>query len=243
MFRTGFLSADFSAVRRGGGLGALGLSAVLVLGGCSGSDGDPGAEAAEGGSSSAAPSGSASGASASASAGASVSESPIAMPTPPPTAAYKPASAEGPAENVPLPMMPELAKQESKEGLEAFAGYWYALANYGYETGDLGPIRLISGESCVSCNSYLRVVEGGYRGGDWMTGAEITMQDVNSNFVKTEEGYYQAVVMFLQEDLHFHEAEGFIGSQPGNSSPVVQLIEATYTPGGWFAIHIETLEM
>ena len=236
VFRTGFLSADVSAARRRGGRGALGLTAVLVLGGCSGSGGDPGAEAAEGGFISAEPS-------SSASPTGSASTSPASTLTLTPTAAYKPATAEGPAANVPLPVMPELAKQESKEGLEAFAEYWYALANYGYETGDLGPIRLISGESCVSCNSYLRVVEGGYRGGDWMTGAEITLQDTNSNFVKTEEGYYQAVVMFLQKDLHFYEAEGFIGTQPGNSSPVVQLIEAAYSPSGWFAIHIETLEM
>lgn len=235
MFRTGFRSDNFSAAR----LGALGLAAVLVLGGCSGSGDDPGAEAAES-SNSAAPSGSAS---AGGDATESASASPTPTPTPTPTAAYKPATAEGPAENVTLPVMPELAKQESKEGLEAFAEYWYALANYGYETGDLGPIREISGASCVSCNSYIRVVEGGYRGGDWMTGAKITMQDVNSNFVKTEQGYYQVIVMFLQQDLHYYEVEGFLGTQPGNTSPVVQLIEATYTPKGWYAIQIETLEM
>ena len=231
-----FRSRACSAVPVYARLWAAGLAAVLVLGGCSGS-GDPEAEAAGNGTSSASPSGSTS---------PSETATPSATPSDTPTstvAAYKPATAEGPAENVPLPVMPELAKENSKEGLEAFAEYWYVLANYGYETGDLDPIREISGDECVSCNSYFRVVEGGYRDGDWMTGAKITMQDVDSNFVKTEDGYYQATTMFLQEDLHFHEIEGFIGSQPGSNTPVVQLIEASYTPNGWHAIHIETLEM
>ena len=97
------------------------------------------------------------------SASASATPGESATPTPtvgtaPSVAPYNPATAEGPAENVPLPVMPELAKQESKEGLEAFAEYWYMLANYGYETGDLGPIREISGEECLSCNSYFREI-------------------------------------------------------------------------------------
>ena len=229
MFRT----REYSAVLVSLCLSAAGLAAVLVLGGCSSHGGKSDAVSADSGSRSV-----------SASVRATPSASPTPTPDPAPSAApYKSATAEGPAENVPLPVMPELAKQESKEGLEAFAVYWYVLANYGYETGDLGPIREISGEECRSCSSYFRVVEGGYRDGDWMVGAKVTMQDVSSNFVRTDQGYYQATTMFLQEDLHFYEIEGFIGTQPGSSAPVIQLIEATYTPKGWYAIHIETLEM
>ena len=237
MFRTGFLSADFSAARRGGRLGALGLAAVLVLGGCSGSDGDPGAEAAEGGTSSAAPSGSAG-------AGASASASPTSTSTPTPTAAYKPASAEGPAENVPLPVMPELAKQESKEGLIAFAEYWYALANYGYETGDPEPIRAVSAETCFSCISYYRVLGNGYADDDWMLGAQLHVQDVSSNFVITDEGAYQATTLILQDEVHYYGPEGYLGSNTGNSTPGVQLMEAVFTPtAGWYVVTFETIEL
>ncbi len=38
---------------------------------------------------------------------------------------------------MPVPVLPEAAKAETKEGLEAFARYWYSLLNYAYETGDL----------------------------------------------------------------------------------------------------------
>ena len=237
MFRTGTRSAGFSAARRGGRLGALGLAAVLVLGGCSGSSGDPGAEAAEGGSSSAAPSGSAG-------AGASASASPTSTSIPTPTAAYKPASAEGPAENVPLPMMPELAKQESKEGLEAFAEYWYALANYGYETGDPEPVRAVSAETCITCRSYYRVIEKGYVNDDWMVGGRLHVQDVSSNYVATVDGYFQATTLILQDEMQFFGPEGTQGMEPDTGTPAVQLMEARYDPGsGWHVITLVTLEM
>ncbi|WP_461170305.1 DUF6318 family protein [Arthrobacter sp. Z1-15] len=165
------------------------------------------------------------------------------MPTPPPTAAYKPATAEGPAENVPLPVMPELAKQESKEGLEAFAIYWYQLVNYGYETGDPGLVRAVSDDTCFNCLSYYRVLGDGYAEDDWMLGAKLHVQDVNSNFVMTDEGAYQATTLILQDELHYYSPEGYLGSDTGNSAPAVQLMEALFTSDGWYVVTLETLEM
>src|SRR5688572_474509 len=55
------------------------------------------------------------------SASATESATPSHTPTPTPTPVYKPADATGPAQNVPVPVLPEVAKTETKEGLEAFA--------------------------------------------------------------------------------------------------------------------------
>ncbi|WAP51419.1 DUF6318 family protein [Arthrobacter sp. ATA002] len=233
MFRT----RDLPAASVSGRLCAAGLAAVLVLGGCSGSGNEPDAEAAEGSSSSS----SSVGPSRSASAAPTESVSPTAAPTP--SAAYKPATAQGPAENVPLPVMPELAKQESKEGLEAFAEYWYALANYGYETGDPAPVRAVSAETCFSCISYYRVLGNGYADNDWMLGARLHVQDVSSNFVKTAEGAYQATTLILQDELQYYSPSGYLGSDPGNTIPGVQLMEAVFTPTGWYVVTLETIEM
>lgn len=73
------------------------------------------------------------------------------VPTPPPTspAAYKPADAKGKAQNVPVPVMPELARENSKAGLEAFIGYWYATLSYAYETGDTKQLLPISSPACA----------------------------------------------------------------------------------------------
>ncbi|MBP3043826.1 hypothetical protein KKR91_04295 [Arthrobacter jiangjiafuii] len=212
--------SGFAVVR----VGALGVAAVLVLGGCSG-DGEPGAEAAEA-SSSASPS---SGATASASAPSSPTQAPT-------LAAYKPASAEGPAENVPLPVMPELAKQESKEGLEAFARHWYALINYGYETGEAGPVKAVSGESCNICANYYPQLETAFVDDDWMGGGQVETRSVKSDFVVTPEGRYQVLIQISQQSMDFYSPGEYLGTREISSLDLgVQMIEATYRDGEWFA--------
>src|SRR3712207_4203337 len=94
------------------GVAALAVAASLALAGCNPGDSPgPGATAAP-----------------SATDLATTSASPT--PTPTPTAAYKPADASGPAKNVPVPVLPDVAKTETKEGLEAFARYWFQLLSY-----------------------------------------------------------------------------------------------------------------
>jgi hypothetical protein len=233
MFRTGFRPADYSVAR----LGALGLAAVLVLGGCSGANDDSGAEAAEGSSSSPAPSGSAP-------AGDDATKSPSATPTstPSPTAAYTPASAEGPAENVPLPVMPELAKQESKEGLEAFAEYWYALVNYGYETGDPEPLKAITGSECSICDNYYSSLQSGFDNEDWMAGSVVRVRDVHSDFILTPEGRFQVLIQITQKDLEYYGPGGIdYGPTKGVVAPIAQLIEASYQDGAWRAVRVENI--
>ncbi|WP_255220893.1 DUF6318 family protein [Arthrobacter luteolus] len=187
-----------------------------MLSGCSGS-GDRDADAAE---------------TPSVSSSSSSPEAP--SPSPSPSAVYKPASAEGPAENVPLPVMPEEAKVESKEGLIAFARHWYDLANYGYETGDVEPVKATSGTSCSGCTRYLSVVERGFSANDWMAGSLIDFRSVHSDYVLTPEGRYQVLIQFTQEPIEFYGPSGeSYGTDPGSEMPVVQMLEARFESGKW----------
>ncbi|WP_146070523.1 DUF6318 family protein [Arthrobacter sp. 08Y14] len=106
----------------------------------------------------------------------------------------KPATAEGPAENVPLPAMPELAKQESKEGLQAFAEYFYSLINYGFETGDRVPLENISGPGCLVCSNVYMMLSSGFEGEDWMVGGSMTVLNTKSSYETTSTGQYQILV-------------------------------------------------
>ncbi|MCQ1950931.1 DUF6318 family protein [Arthrobacter sp. zg-Y859] len=171
---------------------------------------------------------------------ATASETPT--PTPTPSAKYKPASAEGPAENVPPPVMPEEAKVESKEGLEAFARYWYEAANYGYETGDVGLVQDISSPDCTTCLNYYEVVDNGYRDNDWIANAKITVQGAHSDYVLTPEGRYQALAQFQQEAMEYHGPEGLQGSEDADLTPSVQLFEATWVGDNWVAVNIVTIK-
>ncbi|GAA1918327.1 hypothetical protein GCM10009688_24260 [Arthrobacter gandavensis] len=209
-------------VRRRFAAVSLALAGSLVaLSACSGAD-DPDADAAQSPSS-------------------SVSPSASPTPTPTPSATYKPASAEGPAENVPLPVMPEEAKVESKEGLIAFARYWYELINYGYETGDVEPVKAVSGPDCFACQSFYEVVQSGFQDSDWMAGAGIEVQGADSSFARTDEGYVQVLVQLVQEPLEYYGPAGVQAIEPGNELPSVQMIEAEFGPSGWSAIDVVTI--
>ncbi|WP_342022429.1 DUF6318 family protein [Arthrobacter citreus] len=232
MFRTGFRPADFSVAR----LGALGLAAVLVLGGCSGANDDSGAEAAEGSSKSASPSGSAG-------PGDDASKSASATPTSTPTAAYKPATAEGPAENVPLLVIPELAKQESKEGLEAFAEYWYATINYGFETGNLQPFEDISGPDCIVCKSVFDIVGPGYKNDDWISGGELEVLNTDSKYVLTSKNLFQVLAQIRQDSYEYRGPNGHVYEVNDGLPPTtVHLIEASYVDGHWLADNVVAIK-
>lgn len=154
---------------------------------------------------------------------------------------YKPASAEGPAENVPLPVMPEEAKVESKEGLIAFARHWYDLANYGYETGDVEPLKAISGPDCYACGNYYSSVEVGFQGEEWIAGAKILIQGTDTTYARTEGNRVQVLVQFIQEPLEFYGASGLMATEPGNELPSVQMIEAVFETGSWRAVDVVTI--
>ncbi|MCQ1954244.1 DUF6318 family protein [Arthrobacter sp. zg-Y238] len=198
---------------------------LLFLTACSGAAGDSGDSGAGESPSSAA---------------ATASETPT--PTPTPSAKYKPASAEGPAENVPLPVMPEEAKVESKEGLEAFARYWYDLVNYGFETGDVEPIRAISGPDCAVCDTFYLMVGKGYENDDWIVGGQIEVQGVHSDFVLTPDGRFQVLIRERQETLMYYGPAGLYNEYPGAESFGVQMIEATHTGNSWYADKVVTIQ-
>nr|WP_281405742.1 DUF6318 family protein [Arthrobacter yangruifuii] len=174
-----------------------------------------------------------------------VASSPTATPTPTPTptpsATYRPASAEGPAENVPLPVMPEEAKVQSKEGLEAFARYWYDLINYGFETGDVEPIKAISGPECVVCDTFYRTVDYGFDEAGWILGGSIKVEDAFSEYILTSDGRYQVLVQQTQIPTSYYGPTGITASADGTTEPAVQMMEARYTSAGWYAEDVVTI--
>ena len=209
-------------------LGALGLAAILVLGGCSGSSGDPNAEAAE--------------LSPLASERSEPTENATSSATPSPTATYKPATAEGPAENVPLPVMPELAKEESAEGLRAFGEYWFSLVNYGFETGDSAPVMEISAQDCERCNTFYADLEEGYVNDDWIHGGKININSAGTQFVKTPQGRYQLLLSIRQEAVANRGPNGKVFFEhPIDKTTTAQIMEATYVSDHWVVNLVENM--
>ncbi|WP_104053831.1 MULTISPECIES: DUF6318 family protein [unclassified Arthrobacter] len=213
-------------------LGSLGIAAIVLLGGCSGSRDDPNTESAVNASSS-----------------PSTSESPgtVESATPseaPPrnAAAYKQATAEGPAENVPLPVMPDVAKEQSKEGLEAFGEHWFDLVNYGYETGETSPVRAISAPGCERCESFYADVNEGYVNDDWIQGGHLRVMSRGTQFIKTPEGRFQLILSIRQDATFNRGPNGKIYHEAAaDEESSAFIMEATYVSDHWVVNLVENM--
>ena len=93
-----------------------------------------------------------------------------------------PASSNGPARNIPVPELPEAATKETKEGLRAFANYWLSLMNYGFITGDYGPVNKLTSSACGTCANVQKGVSEAYKAGGWFVGGELAIKSYSDSF-------------------------------------------------------------
>ncbi|WP_104062762.1 DUF6318 family protein [Arthrobacter sp. 4R501] len=184
-------------------------ASVLLLTGCN-SGGDPG------GTTSASPTSTA---------------SPSATPTPTPTPAYVPASASGRAQNVPMPVLPEVAKTETKEGLEAFVRYWFQLLSYGYETGDTKPLEGISRPNCVFCTGLRDGLAAAWSDGRWVAGGTIQTPSIDANLNPGSPS--QATVQVIQAQIEIRMSDGGLYQDPTKATNRASLATATFGDSGW----------
>ncbi|MCU1436220.1 MAG: hypothetical protein JWR71_2945 [Pseudarthrobacter sp.] len=167
--------------------------------------------------------------------------SPSATPTPTATPAYVPASASGRAQNVPVPVLPEVAKTETKEGLEAFARYWYEALSYAYETGDLNLVTAVTGSSCANCDTARGVITNWYVEGRWLEGGKIQTPAVETTFKVAADGSYQVIAQVQQSQLRAYKADGSVSDTIVPPSDIAQIFIATYAPTGWQLVDAQRL--
>lgn len=164
-----------------------------------------------------------------------------ATPTPTPAAVYKPADATGPAQNVPVPVLPEVAKTETKEGLEAFAKYWFELLSYGYETGDTKPLSALTSPACTMCERAKEVQQGWHQEGRWLAGGRITTPSINTTFVVAPDGNYQVAVQVSQEALSYYNSDKTLDETAPKPADSGNLMLAVFRQGSWFVQTVEPI--
>lgn len=167
---------------------------------------------------------------------AAASASPSPTPTLTAAPAYKPASASGPAQNVPVPVLPAVAKTKTKEGLEAFARYWFAVLSYAYETGDVEPLKAVSGPECAFCNGLVKNVSNAWAGEKWISGGRVKTPAVTGRAVKNEP--WQATVQVIQTEVSIHNPDGTLMQKPTKAINVGSQVVATFGPDGWTVIEL-----
>ena len=191
------------------------LTAALLLSSCQGGS-PPGGPPSETSSTTASPT-------------ASVSV-PSASATPSAPPVYKPADAKGKAQNVPVPVMPELAKENSKAGLEAFIGYYYAVGNYANETGDISVLGTLSTPECKACAYFQKASTDSYKNGRWMVGGHM---DVPAMEVEWDSRTTSTVVrvQVIQDAISYRNADGSEGRAPEAATNDAFVLVATFEAG------------
>ncbi|MET3920082.1 DUF6318 family protein [Arthrobacter sp. UYEF20] len=153
--------------------------------------------------------------------------------TPSPTASYKPADASGRAQNVPVPVLPEAAKLETKEGLEAFARYWFQLLSYGYETGDTVPLDSVTSSTCAPCITAKKDITAWHQEGRWLIGGQITTPAVETTFSIGADGIYKVAVQAHQVPLIYLRADGSVAQTGKQEDDTGNLLLIAYRNHAW----------
>jgi len=196
------------------GVLAFVVGGLLLLAGCSGgAPADPGA--------------------ASPTSEESASPSTTPTPTPTPSAVYKPADASGPAQNVPVPVLPEVAKTETKEGLEAFVRYWFEQLNYAYQTGDVSGLDAVTSPNCAYCSKLSASLTTNYEGDRWLAGGNITTPVSTTSFERSSDGNFQVILQVLQTPVSYYEAGGKEFRTASDGSNTGNVLLANFVNGAW----------
>ncbi|WP_171042267.1 DUF6318 family protein [Sinomonas gamaensis] len=113
------------------------------------------------------------------------SAAPSATAAAPPTTDPRPtpASSKGPARNLPRPVLPESAKQNTKEGFEAFTQYWFDTIRYARETGDVTPLKEASQKSCKMCQFQIDKASQIHANGGWSVGPVRAVRDFQADMI------------------------------------------------------------
>ncbi|BCW81662.1 DUF6318 family protein [Arthrobacter sp. NicSoilC5] len=161
-----------------------------------------------------------------------------ATPTPTPNAVYKPADASGPAQNVPVPVLPEVAKTETKEGAEAFTKHWFAVLSYAYETGDAASFESIAPSPCEACQKVSKVIKDWHSEGRWLVGGKLSTPVANTTFTKGKNGTYQVAAQVHQDPLIYMRADGTVARTDPQAPDQGNLLVLSYADGKWSVVEL-----
>jgi hypothetical protein len=132
--------------------------------------------------------------------------------------------------------MPELAKENSKEGLEAFIRYWYAQLSYVDETGDMSSwIPLISPD-CRLCVRLQESGEDGYSKGRWLVGGKISVPVVEVQWGADSVKAVKAQV--IQDQIDYFNSDGSVGRTRSEASNDAFALFASFAEGQWMVVDL-----
>lgn len=176
----------------------------------------------------------------SASGSAETAASSTPSPTPTPTV-YVPASEKAPAQNVPVPAMPEVAKQQTKEGWEAFAKYYIDELNYMVETNDFSRLQKLTTAGCDYCREQATLANFFDEYNQWLVGGKFTLEYAMTQMAPTETGTIAGILTMSRSDSTPTEARGALPVRPGFKSSNWSMALYWYQ-GAWAVDRLELVK-
>ncbi|MUN62996.1 hypothetical protein GMA12_07550 [Kocuria sediminis] len=146
-----------------------------------------------------------------------------------------PASLDGPAQNVPKPVMPALAREESREGAQAFLDYWSDAMWYAYQTGDTSYARDITSSACEACLAELDELDSVYDDGSWAIGARESLTIEQAELFEAGDGVYKPVVVYVREPGQLVSDAGVQLNAPGEPGDK-SVLYMDFAEQGWIYI-------
>jgi hypothetical protein len=134
---------------------------------------------------------------------------------------------------VPVPELPEAAKAETKEGLEAFARYWFQQLNFAYETGASSGLDSVTSTGCEFCSNITSSLKTNYEGGRWLVGGHIETPSISTTFEAQADGQYQIAVQVQQTKITYFDPAGTEFRKPTPPSDTGNVMLAAFKNGAW----------
>lgn len=136
-----------------------------------------------------------------------------------------------------MPEMPEVATKETKEGLLAFAEHWFAMVNYSYQTGNLSPIKEITGEHCATCDNIFENAKKSFANGGWINGGSMSIERKETKFQEFDlpigKRGYRLLLILQQADSTVFNADGSIEHKGDGFSKRGNIMYCSYADGKW----------
>lgn len=143
---------------------------------------------------------------------------------------YVPASADGPAQNVPEPRLPTAAAENSETGAESALSFFWEAEEYARLTGDTELIALVSSEECEFCIESIQGWEQSYQEGFWnVPNGSLNIEITATDFVEGDAGRRSVAHLFFELDepaTEFYDKGGQITAESFDAPEV----------NDWFAL-------
>jgi len=113
-----------------------------------------------------------------------------------------PASADGPAQNVPEPRLPAVATENTEEGARATIEFFWRAIDHARLTGDTELLALVSHDSCEFCQDHIVGWQERYSEGNWAVlqgEIEIAIDDTLTHFDEVQEEEWVEISFELTE--------------------------------------------